>query len=81
LPLASQRAKTDIDDRQEVDKPYIDKIMAIFLNHLAATPRPGSLLPPHPLPLLAAGWFPQFGRCLEKLNRSAAGISYLHRFL
>jgi hypothetical protein len=48
-----------------------DKIVAIFPNHLAATLRPNIDLPPHQPPLLAARWFPRFGRCREKAHRSA----------
>jgi hypothetical protein len=70
-----------LDDRQEVEKPYLDKMMAIFLNHLAATPRLNDLLPPRLVPLLAAGWFPRFGRCPEKTDRSVASVRYLRRFL
>jgi hypothetical protein len=52
-------------------------MMAIFPSHLAATPRLGNLLPPPPLPVFAARWFPQSGRFPEKRDRSAASVRYV----
>ena len=59
-------------------RAVVDNTMAIFPNHLAATPRPTTLLPPLPLLLLAARWFPHFGRCPGKANRSVASAPGLH---